>query len=152
LSGLATRLLEHAGELAARAKGPEHGSWTRAAALLQRQALEVLLSELWARRQHKLAEATTRAQLLCLADYLQGDQQLGRRIHALWSALSSAGHARELAVPRSRRAVIPIRDALGSQRPVRGNRTEEKRQKESVIRGMSLLAADRLWVCRTRER
>ncbi len=99
---LATQLLEQSRLLAEQAKGPDHRSWTRAAALLQRQALESLLYELWRKREPEMLEATTRAQLLCLREYLQGNEELAREVHFLWSVLSEAAHARELNLAPSR--------------------------------------------------
>lgn len=99
---LATQLLEQSRLLAERAKGPDHRSWTRAAALLQRQALESILFELWRKRDPEMQHASTRAQLLALGEYLQGDAELAREIHFLWSVLSDAVHARELDLAPSR--------------------------------------------------
>lgn len=74
------------------------GVWSRAAALTARQALETALDQMWARRAPGLQDATARAQLACLTDYL-GDEALAAEVRFTWSALSHAchHHAYELA-------------------------------------------------------
>jgi hypothetical protein len=67
------------------------GRWSRATALLTRQALEASLDELWAARSPGIAACSTRAQLLCLPTYL-GDGDLADRTAWTWWALSQACH------------------------------------------------------------
>lgn len=74
------------------------GLWPRAAALLARQALEMSLDELWARKAPGVADASTTAQLLCLPAYVE-DGELAHRVALVWKSLSRAchHHAYELA-------------------------------------------------------
>lgn len=64
--------------------------WSRAAALLARQALEASLNELWHQRHPGVEEASTRCQLLCLPAYL--DDELAGEIGHVWAALTRACH------------------------------------------------------------
>ncbi len=77
------------------------GVWPRAAALLARQALEVALKTYWSARAGGTEDVPMRAQLLCLGEFLGGDD-VARRAHATWGALSRACHyhAYELAPSR----------------------------------------------------
>ena len=81
---LAERLLE-------RPEARTAGLWPRAAALLARQALEGALDELWRARRLELGACSTKAQLICLREYL-GDPELAGRVHHAWMALSQACH------------------------------------------------------------
>jgi hypothetical protein len=74
------------------------GMWPRAAALLARQALEGALDDHWQQRAPGLENASMRAQLACLPDYL-GDRRLAADVAFTWGALSGAchHHAYELA-------------------------------------------------------
>jgi hypothetical protein len=67
------------------------GCQARAVAVLTRQALEVLVRELWAARSLSLDGCSARAQLLCLRGYLD-DPDLAARLDHTWSALSNACH------------------------------------------------------------
>lgn len=73
------------------------GLWPRAAALLGRQALELLLDGLWRRQAPGTEGASMRAQLICLPRYLE--PELAGRVGYAWGRLSSAchQHAYELA-------------------------------------------------------
>jgi hypothetical protein len=68
-----------------------NGVWPRAAAHLCRQALELALEEFWKKRMPALADATLRAQLVCLPLYMK-DEELARSVGYTWSALSHACH------------------------------------------------------------
>jgi hypothetical protein len=73
---------------------PRHtttGLWSRAAALLGRQALEAALDDLWQRKGTGIQAATMRSQLLCLPSFL-GDAELAGRIAHGWGALTRACH------------------------------------------------------------
>ena len=67
------------------------GRWSRAAALLTRQALETALRFYWTKLAPGVEECDFRAQFLCLGRYL-GDEPLAQRAHVVWSGLSSACH------------------------------------------------------------
>jgi hypothetical protein len=67
------------------------GLWPRAAALLARQALEGAVDRLWAVRAQGMEQASARAQLSCLAEYLR-DPPLAGEVAFTWSALSHACH------------------------------------------------------------
>ncbi len=84
LLAAAERLLERPGKAAADA-------WTRAAALLARQALEQSLDSYWRSRGLAMTRLATGPQLICLADYLD-DRSLGESVRHAWGALSDACH------------------------------------------------------------
>ena len=67
------------------------GVWPRAAALLARQALEVALKTYWSAKASGTEDTSMRAQLLCLEATLGGDE-VARRAHGAWGALSRACH------------------------------------------------------------
>jgi hypothetical protein len=67
------------------------GVWSRAAALLARQAFEIGLDEHWRGRRVALDRLATRPQLICLSAYLPNRDVAVRAIHA-WAALSRACH------------------------------------------------------------
>ena len=92
------RLLKAARTLLERPDARTAGVWPRAAAHLTRQALELLLDELWRRRAPGTEETSTRAQLICLPSYVNNNGLAGRVVYA-WNALSQAchHHAYELA-------------------------------------------------------
>jgi hypothetical protein len=74
------------------------GLWSRAAALLGRQALEAGLDELWARTRPGIQRASTRCQLLCLPAFLPDHRLAGRAAHA-WAALTRACHHHPYELP-----------------------------------------------------
>jgi hypothetical protein len=80
----ARRLLDHTDARAA-------GVWSRAAALLARQAFEIGLDDHWRSRGVALDRLATRPQLICLSAYLPNRDVAARASHA-WSALSRACH------------------------------------------------------------
>ena len=84
-------VLGMAREVVARPEMGLDGVWPRAAAHLCRQALELALEEFWKRRMPELADATLRAQLVCLPLYMR-DEKLARSVGYTWSALSHACH------------------------------------------------------------
>ena len=84
-------LLTQAQDLLSRATPETRGLWPRAAALLARQALESSLDSYWRSKNLPVAECSTKAQLLCLSEYLK-DQPLAKEAHHVWSALSRACH------------------------------------------------------------
>lgn len=90
---LATRLLDRAGALLAGEPATCSAQLRqRAAALLARQALEELLEQLWRRRAPGLENASVRAQLACLPEYLR-DPDLVANVRWAWAELSTACHA-----------------------------------------------------------
>ena len=92
------RLLNAARTLLERPDARTAGLWPRAAAHLARQALELLLDDLWRKRAPGTEKTSTRAQLICLPAYV-GDNGLAGRVAYTWNALSHAchHHAYELA-------------------------------------------------------
>ena len=92
------RLLKAARTLLERPDARTAGVWPRAAAHLTRQALELLLDELWRKRAPGTENTSTRAQLICLPSYVNDNDLSGRVVYA-WNALSQAchHHAYELA-------------------------------------------------------
>jgi hypothetical protein len=90
---LATRLLDRAsvliaGEPPACPTALRH----RAAAFLARQALEDLLEQLWRRRAPGLENASVRAQLACLPEFVR-DEELVAKVRWAWGELTAACHA-----------------------------------------------------------
>jgi hypothetical protein len=73
------------------AEAPALGVWSRAAALLGRQAIEQALSDLWRRVAPGVEETPIRAQLICFRGLL-GDGQLDARLEYLWWILTRACH------------------------------------------------------------
>jgi len=86
-----TDLLAMARQLLERASPDTAGLWPRASALLARQALEVAVDDFWHDRKLALESCPTRAQLICLREYL-ADDELAGRVHHAWNALSRACH------------------------------------------------------------
>lgn len=74
------------------------GTWSRATALVGRQALESALRELWAAREPGISQCSTRAQLLCLPSYLD-DDGLAERAAWTWWALTQACHVHPYELP-----------------------------------------------------
>lgn len=74
------------------------GLWSRAAALLARQALEAELDQLWAGTRPGIEQASTRCQLLCLPAFLPDRRLAGRAAHA-WAALTRACHHHPYELP-----------------------------------------------------
>ena len=109
------------------------GIWPRAAAILARQALEGALDQLWSRIAPGVENASVRAQLVCLAEYI--DTRLASRIRYAWHGLSDACHHHAYELPptlselegwlRDVETLIaevesPVRqEALGAQAPER---------------------------------
>lgn len=88
----------NAAELLAAARAMIHlprpsttGLWSRAAALLGRQALEAALDDYWRWKRSGIGAASMRTQLLCLPSFL-GDASLAGRVAHGWSALTTACH------------------------------------------------------------
>ncbi|HXF74445.1 MAG TPA: hypothetical protein VNO79_17820, partial [Actinomycetota bacterium] len=73
------------------AERPAPGVWSRAAAVLGRQALEQALSDLWRRVAPGVDQTPIRAQLICFRGLL-GDGELGARVEYLWWILTRACH------------------------------------------------------------
>lgn len=84
-------LLKHARDLTRYADPSTAGRWSRAAALLTRQALEGALDDLWAEKAPAVARCSAHAQLLCLDRYL-GDAEASARASFAWASLSRACH------------------------------------------------------------
>lgn len=68
------------------------GLWERAAVLLARQTLETSLQSFWERHAPDLAKSNTSVQLLCLAEFMGGDNFMAGDATQLWNALSRACH------------------------------------------------------------
>ena len=88
---VARELLASARSMIERPAQTTAGVWPRAAALLARQALEVALKTYWSAKSSGTEDVSMRAQLLCLEAML-GDDDVARRAHAAWGALSRACH------------------------------------------------------------
>ena len=73
------------------------GTWPRASAILGRQALEIALDQLWARVGPGVENASARAQLTCLPEYV--DAELAGRVRYAWHALSTACHHHAYELP-----------------------------------------------------
>jgi len=84
-------ILAAARQLLDRPDSGTSGVWSRAAALLGRQAFELGLDDHWRSRGLALASLATRPQLICLASYLPNRDVAARATHA-WSSLSRACH------------------------------------------------------------
>lgn len=65
--------------------------WSRAAALLARQALEEALRRFWRTRAPGVEHASMRAQLACLRTYLPAEE-VAADVSFAWQALSRATH------------------------------------------------------------
>jgi hypothetical protein len=91
-------LLDAAREMVGRPRPGTAGLWSRAAALLGRQALESALDELWSRTAPGIERASMRCQLLCLPAYVQDAEVVGRAAHA-WIALTQACHHHPYELP-----------------------------------------------------
>ena len=74
------------------------GMWPRATALLARQALEAALDDFWRVRAPGLEACSTKAQLLCLPQYL-GDEELAERVAYAWAGLSRGCHQHPYELP-----------------------------------------------------
>lgn len=85
------RLLAAARSLLERPDARTAGLWSRAAAHLARQALELLLDDFWSQRAPGTEGTSTRAQLICLPAYL-GRNGLASQVAYAWNALSHACH------------------------------------------------------------
>ena len=66
------------------------GTWPRVAAILARQALEMALDQLWYAIEPGVENATRRAQLICIPEYV--NTELAQRVTYAWHGLSSACH------------------------------------------------------------
>lgn len=73
------------------------GTWPRASAILGRQALEITLDQLWARAAPGVENASARAQLTCLPEYV--DAELASRVRYSWHVLSAACHYHAYELP-----------------------------------------------------
>ena len=85
-------MLVAAENLIARPDAKSAGLWSRAAALLARQALESVIARFWLTRADTagLISASMRSQLACLPFYL--DRMEAERAAYTWAALSNACH------------------------------------------------------------
>jgi hypothetical protein len=85
-------LLAAARELLERPPGESIGGWSRAVALLTRQALEQAIDPFWAANPVTagLPGATRKTQLACLPAYMEAG--LARQVGYVWAALSGACH------------------------------------------------------------
>ena len=91
-------LLDVASSMMSRDFPMRPGLWPRASALLVRQALEESLTGYWVVKGIPLERCSTRAQLICLREYLrEGD--LASRLGYAWAALSRACHHHPYELP-----------------------------------------------------
>jgi hypothetical protein len=97
----ARKLVSAARDLMQRADPATAGIWPRASALLARQALETALDDYWRQHAPGLERCSMRAQLLCLASYLRGDdaEHVAERIAYAWVRLSRACHQQVYELP-----------------------------------------------------
>jgi hypothetical protein len=79
--------------------------------LLQRQALEVALKTYWSAKAPGVEECSTRAQFLCLGNYLR-DESIARRAHQVWAALSRAAHFHPYELPPTREELLRWHDSV----------------------------------------
>ncbi len=91
-------LLDLASGMLSRKYVARPGLWPRASALLVRQALEETLAGYWIVKGIALERCSTRAQLICLREYLREGDLAARVAHA-WSALSRACHHHPYELP-----------------------------------------------------
>ena len=101
------------------------GTWPRASAILGRQALEITLGQLWTRAAPGVENASARAQLTCLPEYV--DAELASRIRYSWHVLSAACHYPRLRTPAHR---------FRTQRLARRRRGTDRRSEERARTGM----------------
>jgi hypothetical protein len=92
------QLLDAARMMVRRPRPGTAGLWSRAAALLGRQALEAQLDQLWSRTAPGIERASTNCQLLCLPAFLADRGLAGRAAHA-WAALTRACHHHPYELP-----------------------------------------------------
>lgn len=85
------QLLDHARRLLDDSAGGTVSAWSRAAALLARQALEEALRRFWRIKAPGVEYTNMRAQLACLRTYLPSDA-LASDVSFAWYALSRATH------------------------------------------------------------
>src|SRR3954469_3458216 len=102
---VAREILASARRLLDRSSADTRGLWSRAAVLLQRQALEVALKTYWSSKARGVEECSTRAQFLCLGTYLR-DVAIARRAHLAWTALSRAAHFHPYELPPTREELV----------------------------------------------
>jgi len=86
-------LLAAARRLVDRSDGVVVGLWGRAAALLVRQALELVVRALYVRKAPRLRLAPLSTQMLCLSEFT-ADTDMARQVALAWSQLSAACHHR----------------------------------------------------------
>ena len=108
---VAREILASARSLLDRAAAETSGLWPRAAVLLQRQALEVALKTYWSAKAPGVEECSTRAQFLCLGTYLRSSsgsqaEDVARRAHQAWAALSRAAHFHPYDLPPTREELL----------------------------------------------
>src|SRR5262245_17723278 len=95
------QLVSVARDLIQRADPATAGIWPRAGALLARQALETALDDYWRQHAPGLERCSMHAQLLCLPQYLHGDNanDLAERTAYAWIRLSRACHQHAYELP-----------------------------------------------------
>jgi hypothetical protein len=85
------QLLEEAHRMLDESSPGTVSAWSRASALLARQALEEALRQFWRTRAPGVEQTTMRAQLACLPTYISSDR-LASDVAYAWHALSRATH------------------------------------------------------------
>lgn len=89
--GAARHVLALAQEMADRRDRPQlEGIWSRATALLARQALETAVDDVWEKVAPSSERVSMRARLLCFEEYLP--EGLAGEVAYVWTALSTAVH------------------------------------------------------------
>ena len=92
-----TELLATAHRLTDEPDSGTAGLWSRAAAVLLRQALEGAVCEMWTRRAPRVVQVPWSTQFLCLREFIS-DTQLADEATSTWAALSVACHHRGYSV------------------------------------------------------
>ena len=89
----AAALLGQARDVLERPDAVGTGLWSRTAALLARQALEIAITRFWLFRVPAMTECTVRAQLLALSHYTDSEE-MAPRVSYTWRVLTRACHHR----------------------------------------------------------
>ena len=89
------------------------GRWPRAIAVLARSGLEQLLAEYWGIVEPAMINASMRAQLLCLASYLD-DANLAASVGYVYGVLSDVCHYRSYELPPTAHELEAWLESIGS--------------------------------------
>ena len=89
---MALSILSEARELLDQPPIDNPGLWERAAVLLARQEMEASFGRFWERHSPDVAGSSMQTQLLCLAEFMGGDNLMAGDATQLWNDLSRACH------------------------------------------------------------